>query len=105
MIRIRFISNKHTITGFELEGHSGYAHQGADIVCSAVSSAAYMTANTITEILGLCADISVDDGYMQMKLTSQDALKAQDILRGFELHVKELSQQYQSNIKVEFSEV
>ncbi len=64
-----------------------------------------MTANTITDILSLDADISVDDGYLMMRLSSQDAMKAQDILRGFELHMNELSQQYQNNIKVDYSEV
>ena len=105
MINIRFINSGKTITGFELSGHSGYAEQGSDIVCAAVSSAAYMAVNTVTDILNLNADISVDDGFLRMKLTSQDALKAQDVLRGFELHITELLKQYQSNIKVDFSEV
>ncbi len=105
MINICFIKHHKTITGFELSGHSGFAETGSDIVCAAVSSAAFMTANTVTEILGLNADISVDEGFLRMELTSQDALKAQDVLRGFELHMNELSQQYQSNIKVDFSEV
>ena len=105
MINICFIKKQNSLVGFELKGHSGYAEHGSDIVCASVSSAAYMTANTITEIIGVSADISVDDGYMKMKLTSQNALKAQDILRGFELHINELSQQYPINIKVQFSEV
>ncbi len=105
MTALRFITSRSVILGFELSGHSGYAEEGYDIVCAAVSSAAYMTANTITDILSIDADISVDDGYMMMKLSSQDALKAQDILRGFELHMNELSQQYQNNIKVDYSEV
>ena len=105
MINICFIKDENLIVGFEIKGHSGYSDEGSDIVCASVSSAAYMTANTITEILGLSADISVDEGYMMMKLTSQNALKAQDILRGFELHVTELSKQYQINITVNYSEV
>ncbi len=105
MIKICFIKDKDLLLGFEMKGHSGYAEHGSDIVCASVSSAAYMTANTVTEIIGLPADISVDDGYMMMKLTSHDALKAQDILRGFELHMNELSQQYQINITVNYSEV
>ena len=105
MIKICFIKDQNLIIGFEMKGHSGYAEHGSDIVCASVSSAAYMTANTITEIIGVPADISVDDGYVMMKLTSRDALKAQDILRGFELHINELSQQYQINITVNYSEV
>lgn len=105
MISVRFIKNRNILEGFEMKGHSGYAQQGSDIVCSAVSSAAYMTVNTVTDVIGVDAQISVKDGFMKMKLTSQDALKAQEILRGFELHINEFSQQYQSNIKVDYSEV
>lgn len=105
MINIRFIKAHDMITGFELKGHSGFSQHGTDIVCAAVSSAAFMTANTLTEILGIDADVSADDGYMMMKLTTNDALRAQDILRGFELHLNELSEQYKSNISVIYSEV
>ncbi len=105
MTVIRFIRSQGSLVGFELQGHSGFAQEGEDIVCAAVSSATYMTANTITDIIGIDAEISVDDGFLTMKLSSQDAMKAQDILRGFELHINELSQQYQSNIKVIYSEV
>ena len=38
---------------FTVKGHSGSANAGEDIVCAAVSSAVYMAANTVTEILGL----------------------------------------------------
>ncbi len=105
MTALRFITSRSVILGFELKGHSGFAEEGTDIVCAAVSSAAYMTVNTITDIIGLDADASAKDGYMMMRLSSQDAMKAQDILRGFELHMNELSQQYQNNIKVDYSEV
>ena len=106
MTVVRFIKSCKSLTGFELKGHSDdFAEEGEDIVCAAVSSAVLMTANTVTEILGIDAEISTDDGYLSMKLSSQDALKAQDILRGFELHITELSKQYQNNIKVIYSEV
>ncbi|MBQ9742859.1 MAG: ribosomal-processing cysteine protease Prp [Ruminococcus sp.] len=105
MISVCFIRSSGSLTGFELSGHSGFAQEGSDIVCAAVSSAAYMTANTVTEILGLPAQLSVDEAFMSMKLSTKNAMKAQDVLRGFELHLMELSQQFNSNITVNYSEV
>ncbi len=105
MITVSFTKTSQLLTSFELKGHSGFAQSGSDIVCASVSSAAYMTANTLTEIIGLNADITVDEGFMQVKLTKENALKAQDILRGFELHITELSKQYPKNINVIYSEV
>ena len=49
MIFVRFLSEASgNLVGFVMEGHAGYADPGEDSVCAAVSSVAYMTANTIT---------------------------------------------------------
>ena len=106
MINIVFHLNIGIIYGFDISGHSGWDEAGKDIICAAVSSAAYMTANTVTDIMNIYADTFVDDGKMHINITNmQDAEKAQIILRGFLLHVNELSTQYNDFIKVEISEV
>ena len=93
MITVSFYVKQETV-GFELSGHSGYAEEGSDIVCAAVSSCAYMTANTLTEILGLTPGIEVSDGYMKLILSDSDALKAQVIMNGFRLHINALADEY-----------
>lgn len=87
------------LTGFTVEGHSGYAEQGEDIVCAAVSSAAYMTVNTISEVLSLPVDADVRDGFMDITVL-KNSNASQDILMGFELHIKELGTQYPQFIKI-----
>ena len=87
------------ISGFSVSGHSGYAEAGQDIVCAAVSSAAYMAVNTITEILGENVEADVSDGYMKIRLCSGNQA-ATDILRGLELHISELSKDYPDFIKI-----
>ena len=82
---------------FEIKGHSGSAESGNDIICASVSSAAYMTANTITEIIGAKADIKVEDGYMRFRLT-QDNKEAERLIEGLDLHIRELSKQYPENV-------
>lgn len=106
MIEVTFFiqEDKH-IVGFNICGHSGFSKSGSDIVCASVSSAAYMTANTITDVLMLSPKINVSDGLMNLKLTSDDAQKAQQILLGLKLHLLELSKQYKQYLKVIISEV
>ena len=104
MIRINFFKSGEALTGFECKGHSMSAERGSDIICAFVSSACYMTANTITEIIGLEADTAVDDGYMRVEITGSKA-SAQDILNGMKLHLTELEKDYPSNIKVIITEV
>ena len=90
MIKASFYITDGSISGFEIKGHSGYAESGRDIVCAAVSSAAYMAANTISEILSCPIDAKVSDGYMSVKLLCENNA-ARDILSGLKLHLTELS--------------
>ena len=54
MTRVKFLFKNGSLSGYEIKGHSTNCVDDLEgkIVCSAVSSAAYMTANTITEIIG-----------------------------------------------------
>ena len=104
MIRVRFHTADDAIVGFSLSGHAGWGANGQDIVCAAVSSAAYMTANTVTEILGATANITVDDGYMDVRLTDKIA-DCQDILSGFRLHLEALQEQYPKRVHLMNTEV
>ena len=105
MIKVSFAESDGLINGFTLKGHSDLGEEGNDILCASVSSAAYMTVNTITDILNLNPEIEVDDGFMAIKLSSAEIKKAQDILCGFRLHLTALSEQYKENITVKISEV
>ena len=89
--------------GFRVSGHTGI--RGQSVVCAAVSSACYMAANTITEILGIDADVSERDGYMIVTVTDDDIPKAKAILAGLRLHLEQLAGQYPKQIKILFSEV
>ncbi len=104
MIRVRFHTADDAIVGFTLDGHAGAGVSGQDIVCAAVSSAAYMTANTVTEIIGATADITVRDGYMQVMLTDRIG-DCQDILSGFRLHLEALQEQYPNRVHLMNTEV
>ncbi len=105
MIEVTFISSSDLLTGFTIKGHSGYAGEGSDIVCASVSSAAYMTANTITEVLKQDAKIKLDEAYLELRLSVGSAAVCKDIMQGFKLHITGLAQQYSKYIKVKISEV
>ena len=52
MTRVEFFDHEGRITGFCCSGHSGYAEEGSDIVCAAVSTAAKLAECTINDVLG-----------------------------------------------------
>jgi uncharacterized protein YsxB (DUF464 family) len=101
MTTAKFLFADDTIVSFELSGHSGAGEYGTDIVCSAVSSAVYMAANTIIEIMKLNPEAEVRDGYLKFTMTVDDARKSKSITDGLYLHLSELQSQYPNNLKLE----
>ena len=101
MTSVKFLADNKNIYGFEISGHSSRNCDDSTgkIVCAAVSSAAYMAANTITEVIGDSADAAVDDAKMffSVKNPSDATVK---ILNGLKLHLTELSGQYSNNIHI-----
>ncbi|MGN0447620.1 MAG: ribosomal-processing cysteine protease Prp [Acutalibacteraceae bacterium] len=93
MIKVTFYKKGDKLSGFEISGHSGYAQSGEDIVCSAVSSVAYCTANTLTEIAKVDCDIKLEDGYLKLVTLKQNEA-TELILKGMSLHFNALAKQY-----------
>ena len=105
MTEIKFFKSDDVFTGFEISGHSTSSARDTEgkIVCSAVSSAAFMAANTLSEIVGADLDAEVSDGYMCIKLKTL-VKESQITLKGFYLHASEIAKDYRNYVKV-YSEV
>ena len=101
MTTAKFLFSDDVIISFELSGHSGAGEEGTDIVCSAISSAVYMAANTIIEIMKLNPETVVRDGYLKLQMSLEDARKSKVITDGLYLHLSELQNQYPNNLKLE----
>ncbi len=105
MTRSKFFRKGGLLTGFTLSGHAGAGEEGEDIVCAAVSSAAYMTANTLTDVYHFPAAVSVSDGFLSAELSEQDAERCRPLMEGFLLHLTGLQEQYPQHIQVIITEV
>jgi uncharacterized protein YsxB (DUF464 family) len=101
MTSVKFLADGIGLYGFEISGHSSSDCDdfGGKIVCAAVSSAAFMTANTITEVIGDKADASVDDALMVVKCKNASK-ESRTVLEGLRLHLTQLADQYSNNIKI-----
>lgn len=101
MTSVKFFSDKNSLCGFEISGHSSENcdDEIGKIVCASVSSAAYMAANTITDIIGDECEIEIDEALMFFlcKKPSDATVK---VLRGLKLHLTALADDYSNNIKI-----
>ncbi len=104
MIKVTFFKHLNDFKGFEFRGHSDYSEEGTDIVCAAVSSAAYLTANNITDFFKVeNADVTASDGYMKLTAENDDCINP--LLKGLYAHMLQLQEQYKNDIKVKITEV
>ena len=101
MTRITFFSDRDGLTGFRIYGHSTACAEDENgrLVCAAISSAAYQTANTVLEILKEPCNVSVNDAEMSLQAETPSPV-TRIILEGFKLHVTELSKQYSASISI-----
>ena len=94
------------IVGFEIKGHSGYAEEGGDIVCAAVTSAVRLCECAINDVLGLEASVKVreKDASISLKLPSSlgqtNESTCQALLTALMVHFAELHEEYPENISV-----
>lgn len=106
MTEINFYTSKNgELLGFHVHGHSGYADEGEDIVCAAISSAVYMAINTITDVMHIDAEVEAVSGDAVLRILSKNAVACRDILQGLKLHLLNLEEQYNKFISVKYTEV
>lgn len=106
MTTATFFTEGSRLIGFEVKGHSGYAQQGEDIVCAAVTSAVRLVDSTVNTVLGLEASVKVreKDASITLKLpaalgqTNESACQA--LLAGLMVYFVELSEEYPENLSV-----
>lgn len=96
MITVHFFEEK---SGVRISGHSGYANEGSDIVCASVSSAVYMVANTLTEVIDADVDIKVNDAFLELSLRTTTSYTDM-LIDGLYLHLNQLSGQYPQYIVI-----
>ena len=104
MTAAKFLSKNGVLCGFILNGHADDKPAGESVLCAAVSSAALLTANTITEICGCEAAIEEADGFLSLRVLDEIE-KAVPHLLGLRLHLAQLQEQYPKHIQVETTEV
>ena len=106
MTTVTFYSEGSRLTGLEMKGHSGYAPQGEDIVCAALTSAVRLIECAVNDVLGLEASVMVRDKDASISLKLPKALEAgsesvcQTLLAALLVHCVQLAEEYPENITV-----
>ena len=106
MTTVTFHTEGRRIVGFEVKGHSGYAQEGEDIVCAAVTSAVRLAECAVNDVLGLEASVKVreKDASITLKLPSSlgqtNESTCQTLLTALMVHFVQLAEEYTDFISV-----
>ncbi len=69
MITARLFQNSDKqYWGFQIDGHAGYAEEGEDIICAAVSVLALNTVNSIEALTKADPICSMEDGFLSCEI-------------------------------------
>ena len=106
MTTVTFHTEGSAITGFDAKGHSGFAQEGEDIVCAAITSAVRLVECTVNDVMGLCAAVKVreKDAFLSLRLpgglSAQADSTCQALLTGLMVYLTELHDEYPDYIEV-----
>ena len=101
MITVTTVSDTEgKILRFSVEGHSGFADNGSDIVCAAVSSTLWMMINGIEKQNLAQLSYKERDGFVECTVSPQRDSGADVLLSSFVMFIEELSGQYGDFLKL-----
>ena len=106
MIQATFHMEGSNIVSFQVEGHSGLAEAGTDVLCAAVTSAVRLTECAVNDVLGLEASVKVrpEKALISLKLpgglSQQNESTCQTLLTGLMVYLTQLCEEYPDNIIV-----
>ncbi len=109
MTRIHIYRKNEDIVKYIVEGHTGFAESGEDIVCAAVSALAMHTLNGLTDVVGVSVGFEVREAYLECVLPADlsggERTKANVLLNSLYLSLKNLEKQYTKYITITELEV
>lgn len=110
MIDVTIIKSADRIAGFTYKGHAGYAVEGEDIVCAAVTAQLMMAYNGLEQVMGIPLDLQMESqgGYLSFVLaqaSEEEADRAQVMMETLKLGLTAIQIQYQENITLNEEEV
>lgn len=105
MICSEFVIRNNKILAFSVEGHSGLAEAGSDVLCASVSAMAQLVINTLSEVFGAKLDLRIEEeipliSLRLLQIPEGEEKGAEGVLRGFYLQMQDLAEIYPAYLSV-----
>ncbi len=106
MTNVAFHMEGSRIVSVDVRGHSGYAEEGADLICNTVVAALQLVECTVNDVLGLAAAVKIqpDEPHISLHLpgglSDEDEYTCQNLLTGMMVYLTALRQDYPDYLNV-----
>ena len=108
MISAVLYRDGNDLTGCRIEGHSGWASAGSDIVCAAVSILGCTCVNALESVCGVIPEITENgEGILAFELperTETENEKAQILMGALRQGLEDLTAEYPQNVTFSIKE-
>lgn len=96
MITFTVWKSEHQYHGFESAGHAGFAEEGSDIVCAAVSALAINTVNAIERFTEDAYEVeqAEDGGFLRVRFPEMLSEKAELLVDSLLLGIGQIEAEY-----------
>ena len=108
MTTVTFHTQGSRITGFDAAGHSGYAEEGGDIVCAAVSVLVINAVNSLEELANEDISCTADEktGFIQCTFNKEISAQGTLLMDSLVLGLSHIEKEYGNKfLKLTFEEV
>ena len=113
MTSVTFLKDRNDLfVGFSMKGHSGYSHEGSDIVCAGLSACCEMILNQLCDSFAFDVKVTVDEKTAAVGCDSRNGGTVKEsqetiskIIDGFYRTVSDIQNQYPRFVKCSITEV
>ena len=115
MTKVVFFKSNGVFWGFEVQGHTGFASSGEDILCSAISAMSMLVINTVEIAYASDIDYEIDDETTTVRVASRSALPRYEadekksfaisgLIMGYYYQLNDLVEEYYDYLEVDVVE-
>ena len=105
MIRVKVEKSQGSYASFECTGHAGYAEEGEDIVCSAVSALVVTAMNSLEAFTDEAFSASDRDGHVKAVFHEKNTPEGRLLMDSLLLGLDGISEEYPKYLKIQIREV
>ena len=99
MIKVKTFKENNVTYKVEIDGHSGYAESGFDIVCASVSSIVTTSVNMLVRLDETAISYEAKEGFIKMEISKHNEF-IDIVLENMMDLLEQLATSYSQNIKI-----